>query len=237
MLTLFLDTASNSHSLALCTESELLLRVPLKTHGDTDLVPAIENILKEKDFTYKDLMHLASVIGPGGFTSLRVGVTAINMLSYALDLPSTGIHLSDLWSQRVLFERGARAERVRRVEKHFDGAQDRLLDSSSATADSSLEENRNFLWLHSTRRTQIFVKGYGTDGTVTPVGTFGLEDAVQLQDPYVGELIPEHQTLLSRCTMIPEKELTPLNEFLPGFLAKLAYQKQQLEPWYGRQAD
>ena len=237
MLTLFLDTASNSHSLALCTESELLLRVPLKTHGDTDLVPAIENILKEKDFTYKDLTHLASVIGPGGFTSLRVGVTAINMLSYALDLPSTGIHLSDLWSQRVLFERGARAERVRRVEKHFDGAQDRLLDSSSATANSSLEENGNFLWLHSTRRTQIFVKGFGENSTITPTGIFGLEDAAKLQGAYVGELIPEHQALLSRCTPMPEAELMPIEKLLPEFLAHLSYTKQQLQPWYGRDAD
>jgi len=81
------------------------------------------------------------------------------------------------------------------------------------------------------------VKGFGADGTVTPIGTFGLEDAVQLQGSYVGELIPEHQTLLSRCIMIPEKELIPCNEFLPGFLAKLPYQRQQLAPWYGRNAD
>ena len=227
MLTLFLDTASNSHSLALCTESELLLRVPLKTHSDTDLVPAIENILKEKDFTYKDLTHLASVIGPGGFTSLRVGVTAINIMSDTLSLPSTGIHLSDWWSTRVM-----------NVGAPRWGAQLESIAASGRASGAPLHASpQNFLWLHSTRRTQIFVKGYGTDGTVTPVGTFGLEDAVQLQGPYVGELIPEHQKLLTRCSPILEEELMPLIEFLPGFLAKLPYGKRQLLPWYGRDAD
>lgn len=205
MIILFLDTASNSHSLALCTESELLARVPLKTHGDTDLVPAIENILKEKNRTYKDLTHLASVIGPGGFTSLRVGVTAINTLAYTLNLPSAGVHLSDFWSQRVLFEQARRSG--------------------------------NFLWLHSTRRTQIFVKGYGIDGTITPIGTFGLDDAVKLKGPYVGELIPEHRELLKNCIPISEEELMPIEKFLPPFLAALLYAKQQLLPWYGRNAD
>ncbi len=200
MLILFLDTASNKHSLALCSEREVFAYLPLKTHGDADLVPTIEAALKENGYSYRDLTHLVSLLGPGGFTSLRVGVTAINTLAYALGLPSAGIHLSDLWSSRV-------------------------------------KPQQNFLWLHSTRRTQIFVKGYGADGTITPVGTFGLEDAVQLQGSYVGELIPEHQTLLARCIQIPEKELTPFNEFLPEFLAKLPYQKQQLEPWYGREAD
>ena len=192
VLTLFLDTASNSHSLALCTEKELLRRVPLQTHGDTDLVPAIENILREKNFTYKDLTNLVSVIGPGGFTSLRVGVTAINTLAYALDLPSSGVHLSDMWAGRV---RG------------------RVGDPSEPEP----APQTPFLWLHSTRRTQIFVKGFGENGTITPIGIFELEDAAKLQGAYIGELIPEHQALLSGCTKILEAELKPIEKFLPEF--------------------
>lgn len=198
MTTLFLDTASKNHLLALCDEKKVLATKNLAEKGEAEITPKIEEALKEADLTYKDLTHLACTIGPGGFTSLRIGVTAINTMAHALGLPSAGIHLSDFWKSRV-------------------------------------HGGTGFLWLHSTRRTQIFVKGFGVDGKVTPTGIFGLEDAVNLKGPYVGELITEHEELLTQCTPIPESELIPLEEMLPAFLAKLPYREQQLKPWYGRE--
>jgi tRNA A37 threonylcarbamoyladenosine modification protein TsaB len=41
------------------------------------------------------------VDGPGGFTSLRVGVATANALSDALGIPSVGIHLSDLYRAKI----------------------------------------------------------------------------------------------------------------------------------------
>ncbi|MFA6523784.1 MAG: hypothetical protein WCS85_05460 [Candidatus Peribacteraceae bacterium] len=46
--------------------------------------------------------RIACVIGPGGFTSLRVAVAFGNALSYTLDVPVTGIHLSDLYLAREI---------------------------------------------------------------------------------------------------------------------------------------
>lgn len=200
---LFLDTASRNLSLVLCTEKKILAQKILADRGDAALSSVMEDALKQANLTEKDLTHLACVIGPGGFTSLRIGVAAANALAFALKLPSSGVPLWDVWKERVMPNEG----------------------------------DTQFLWLHSTRRTQIFVKGYGKEGTITPTGVFGLEDAVRLKGPYVGELLPEHEKLLQRCIKIPEEKLLPLEKMFPKFLAGLPYRKQILTPWYGREAD
>ena len=200
---LFLDTASNPHILALCSEEHTLAFKEIEQHRDQDIVPAIENALNKAKMEYSDLTHLACAIGPGGFTSLRIGVTAINTLSHSLKLPSAGIHLSELWRARV---------RIPNPEPRIP-----------------------FLWLHSTRRTQLFVKGFGTDGKTTPCALMDLQDAVALQGEYVGELIPEHRDALKNCIPMPEEKLSSLEDVLPPFLSGLQYGNQQLMPWYGRE--
>ncbi len=233
MPTLFLDTASKNHLLALCDRKKTLVTKNLPEKGEGELIPKLEEAMKDVNLTYKDLTHLACAIGPGGFTSLRIGVTAVNTMAYALGLPSAGIHLSDLWKSRV---RGVSPfETPRRVTPSDFAEPQRSKIVSRGGHGGAPQGDAGFLWLHSTRRTQIFVKGFGADGTVTPTGIFGLEDAVNLKGSYVGELIPEHQELLTQCTPIPEDELVPLEEMLPGFLAKLSYREQQLRPWYGRE--
>jgi tRNA threonylcarbamoyl adenosine modification protein YeaZ len=216
MKTLFLDTASNENLLALCDEKKTLVIKSLKKMGDAELIPAIEDVLKEVGWEYKDLTNLACAIGPGGFTSLRVGVTAINTLAYSLDIPSAGMHLSDLWAKRV--QRNCHPERA--------------LNPSEASGEGRVE---GFLWLHSTRKTSLFVRGFGTDGTITPTGLLEMDEAVALQGPYVGELIPEHKEALTRCEPLEEGKIESLDEMLPKYLSELKYQKQQLVPWYGRE--
>jgi len=103
MNVLFLDTASLENSLAFCNEKKVLTHRSIeKLKSDSELIPMIEDCMKEIGITYKDLTHLACTIGPGGFTSLRIGIATINTLSYALGIPSVGIHLSDLLEVRVL---------------------------------------------------------------------------------------------------------------------------------------
>lgn len=194
---LFIDTASKQNLLALCNEEKTLILTNLVQKNDSGLIPAIEKALEKAGMRYSDLTHLACAIGPGGFTSLRIGVTTMNTLSYSLELPSAGIHLSSVWAART---------------------------------------KQPCLWLHSTRRTQIFVKVFGGDGTSTPTTIFDLEEAEQLQGQYVGELIEEHQNLLTQCTPMPKEALLSLEEMLPQYLSQLKYRKQLLLPWYGRDA-
>ncbi len=67
---------------------------------DASLVPHIEALLKEAGWSYPDLTNIACVVGPGGFTSLRVAVALANALSHELKIPSCGIHLSDVYRAR-----------------------------------------------------------------------------------------------------------------------------------------
>jgi tRNA threonylcarbamoyl adenosine modification protein YeaZ len=201
---LFLDTASAEANLALCDDEQTLTLQPLPKQGESRMLSTMETALKEVRWTFQNLTHLACTLGPGGFTSLRVGVTAMNALAFALKIPSTGIHLSDLWRERV-----------------------------NLIADSC--QLSGFLWLHSTRRTQLFVRGFGTSGEPWPEPTLiDLEEATKLQGKYVGELLEEHKQVLTGC--MPLKEIQPLETVLPTFLRNLQYEKQQLLPWYGREA-
>ena len=210
MITLFLNTAGNPNLLALCTNERTLAVEHIDAHSDAEIVPKIEKVLSDNNLEYSDLTRLACAIGPGGFTSLRIGITAINTLAYSLDLPSSGIHLSELWAARRQWQE-ARGKRQ-------DG------------------NNSSFLWLHSTRRSQLFVKGFGEDAAEAPIALMEIDDVLRLQGEYVGELIEEHKKILSNCVPMPEAKLLTLEEVLPQLLSGLKYQKQNLNPWYGRAA-
>ncbi len=192
--------------------------------------------MREAGWVWKDLTHLACVVGPGGFTSLRVGVSCINALSWSLKIPSAGIHLSDLYAARV--------------------------------------PTNSFLWLHSTKRTELFVRGFGSFSrewpqpthitldnflsqlscpsshlplTLTLSPSFAKASAgrrgerefqspvprSEVPVPYAGELLPEHRAAMEGIggQSLP---LRPLSDILPPFLSSLAYQPQVLQPWYGR---
>jgi tRNA threonylcarbamoyl adenosine modification protein YeaZ len=97
MKILFLDLASHHGAVALVTEEKTEVLVPVDHRmSDADLLPLIEKALADTGWSYQDLTQLACVIGPGGFTSLRVAVSAINALAFSLTIPAAGIHLSAL---------------------------------------------------------------------------------------------------------------------------------------------
>ena len=198
MLTLYLDTASHSHSLALCDDNKTIAWIDLLHHADELLVPSIEQALKNNNLKYEDLTHLATVTGPGGFTSLRVGITTINTLAYSLNIPSAGIHLSDIFAART-------------------------------STDS------DFYWLHSTKKTHLFVRCFGSKSEPYPEPVLiEVSEAEKLSGNYVGELIPEHQTALANCT--PITELAPTSDVLPQLLKEATYDSTDVQPWYGRGA-
>lgn len=101
MRTLFLDLGSNKGSLA-CVDDRSVVHLVAIDHriDDSALMGLIERVVNDAGWTLRDLTHIACVTGPGGFTSLRVGVATANALSDALVIPICGIHLSDLYRER-----------------------------------------------------------------------------------------------------------------------------------------
>lgn len=52
--------------------------------GDIDIIPAIKEILEKNGLKITDISEFIANPGPGSFTGLKMGVTAINVLNWAL---------------------------------------------------------------------------------------------------------------------------------------------------------
>lgn len=204
----FLDLASSKGTLACVTEKGVpSMRSVDYGLRDHELMPFFEELLRGVGWTLKDLTHLACVIGPGGFMSLRVAVSFANTLSHVQGIPLTGIHLSDLYAARTPYYK------LRTT-------------------------NYKLAWLHSTKRTYLFVRGFGALTECWPEPT--CEDLLKLctklprGTPCVGELLPEHRERLYQEQGLRDLEVAPLGDMLPQFLPTLAFREEKLAPWYGR---
>lgn len=102
MNTLFLNLASHESMIACCDDKSIAVSESVHTRiSDKELIPLVESVLEKAGWGYQDLDRIACVVGPGGFTSLRVAVTCANVLSDQLGVPSAGIHLSEIYKARV----------------------------------------------------------------------------------------------------------------------------------------
>ncbi len=99
---------------------------------------------------------------------------------------------------------------------------------------SSLSPNP-FLWLHSTQKKSLFIRGFGAlekkwpDATLISVDDAG--SGIPKNTLLIGELIPEHQELLLLKQM-PNPE--PVENVLPMLCEKQTYGDPPVLPWYGR---
>jgi len=100
--TLFLDIASHTATVA-CADATaaMALQSTEERVGDNNLIPMVESVLQEAEWQYGDIERIACVVGPGGFTSLRVAVTFANVLADQCGIPSAGVHLSAVYRARM----------------------------------------------------------------------------------------------------------------------------------------
>lgn len=61
-----------------------------RRHG-RGLVPSLRDLLREAGLRPGDLARVGVGLGPGSFTGLRIGLTAVKTLAYALELPLVGL--------------------------------------------------------------------------------------------------------------------------------------------------
>ncbi len=59
------------------------------------LVPHIKIVLKAAGMSLRDIDYFACGLGPGSFTGLRIGVSAVKGFSFALNKPVIGIPTLD----------------------------------------------------------------------------------------------------------------------------------------------
>ena len=105
MITLALDSATPRASIAITRDGGSLARTDTdgeRTHSET-LFRAIAETLDRAKLSFSDIDLLAVGLGPGAFTALRVGLTAIKTLSYVRSLPLVGISTLDVLAYGLFF--------------------------------------------------------------------------------------------------------------------------------------
>ena len=224
MRCIFLDIASHSGIVALASEKEVAVSREVATRiRDQELVPLVEELLSEAGWDYEDLTNIACVVGPGGFTSLRVAVSFANTLMDQLGIEGVGIHLGDLYFARnSAFGSEAQA---RRESACLPARQEIRLPAGQAG-------NQDVFWLHTTKMDSLFVKGgEWTEPTLVTPEEF--KDKVPQGALWIGELLDDQlEVLVSK--QLKKAELKSTVGILPNFISRLKFERKPLEPWYGR---
>ena len=93
MKLLAIETSTNRFSLAVSEGGEILKSRTLILDKvlSSSIIPSIEKILKESKINLKDIDAFVVGLGPGSFTSLRVGLATIKGLAFATGKPLVGV--------------------------------------------------------------------------------------------------------------------------------------------------
>jgi tRNA threonylcarbamoyladenosine biosynthesis protein TsaB len=95
---LAIDTSTAWISLALHDGAFVRYEITWQSqhHHTVELAPAIAQLFEHTGTTPADLTGLAVAIGPGSFTSLRIGLAAVKGLALGLNLPVVGVPSLDI---------------------------------------------------------------------------------------------------------------------------------------------
>jgi tRNA threonylcarbamoyladenosine biosynthesis protein TsaB len=93
VLILALDTSGTCGSVAVLDDGHLLAEVelPAERRSAQTLAPAIVEVLRQAAIESEQLKLVATTIGPGSFTGLRVGVTTAKTFAYAVNAQVLGV--------------------------------------------------------------------------------------------------------------------------------------------------
>ena len=100
MKLLCIDTSSNTESVALVDKHTTIATISKyreKGHA-SGLLSDIDSLMKDTEWAWSDIEGIAVGLGPGGFTSLRIGLSTAKCLAYGLGKPLYSATTLDLIS-------------------------------------------------------------------------------------------------------------------------------------------
>jgi len=106
IMLLAIDTSTKVFSIALVENRKVIHEIfsdSQQRHSDI-LFPSLDKLLKKTKKSLKDIKKVACTIGPGGFTSVRIGITFARTLAQLLKLPLVGISTLDLLARSIKSE-------------------------------------------------------------------------------------------------------------------------------------
>lgn len=104
MLILTVDSSATAASVALCDDSKLISEFFINTeltHSAT-LVPMINSLLSVCAKSVADIDLVAVTSGPGSFTGVRIGVSAVKGLSFDRDIPCMSVSTLESMAYNLL---------------------------------------------------------------------------------------------------------------------------------------
>ncbi len=135
MKILSVDTSSNVATVAVTDDEKLVCEILVntkKTHSQT-LMPMIDSALKQSELEISDIDLIASANGPGSFTGLRIGVSAVKGLAHAMDIPVVGVSILTAMAYNLPF-----CEYV--ISPILDARRDQVYNAVYEWSDGELKE-------------------------------------------------------------------------------------------------
>jgi tRNA threonylcarbamoyladenosine biosynthesis protein TsaB len=103
---LYLDTSGGTGLVGLATFDKVLAQTQLTETNQqaSQINGAIEVVCKSANIQLKDIAGVAIVAGPGSYTGLRVSMSTVKGICYALDIPLLCFNVFQLLANRVTNE-------------------------------------------------------------------------------------------------------------------------------------
>ncbi len=94
---LAIDTSTKNYSLAISSDDQILAQVNLHLPDvlEDSVIPGIERLLFLSKLTLAQVDGFVAGLGPGSFTSLRVGISTVKALAWSTGRPIVGISSLD----------------------------------------------------------------------------------------------------------------------------------------------
>lgn len=110
-MTLLLHTSTPTIRIGIAETDTVVARdeFPSDRELAESLAERIRRLVHATTYTLPTVRQIVVHAGPGGFTSLRIGVTTANVLAYALDVPVVGV-FGDIKDLDELLEKSNTAE-------------------------------------------------------------------------------------------------------------------------------
>ncbi|MDR2221968.1 MAG: tRNA (adenosine(37)-N6)-threonylcarbamoyltransferase complex dimerization subunit type 1 TsaB [Flavobacteriaceae bacterium] len=104
-----IETATKNCSVSLTVDGNLLTMKEIAeenfSHAEK-LHVFVEDILKENNKKWTDLNAIAVSQGPGSYTGLRIGVSAVKGLCYGLSIPMIALDTLEILARQLVVEKG-----------------------------------------------------------------------------------------------------------------------------------
>lgn len=196
---LVIDTSTQWMGIALFDGSVIIYEKVWKTNRrhTVELSPAIESALHDTDTGIKELRAIGVAIGPGSFTSLRIGLAAAKGLCLSLHIPLIGVPSLDVTA--------------RGIPAQDDIELICLLRAGRERFAALTYFNNNGRW--------------ESVGELTVVSAHELETSITSRTLICGEMNSGEKKILSRRWRNVEIADPPLNIRHPSILASIAYDR------------